>query len=268
MYDSDKMFPVYGFGAKIWPHDQVCHRFPCNFSEETPQCFRIDGVLEVYKNCLEHIELWGPTCFAPMIHGVIENAMRDSERLNSAKIDAEIFNSERNLGRQNSASCIFNLVRNTAPPMNSQEHATRNSLSIKEKSLMTTSHSMYNFSSNYHVLLLITDGIISDLEETKKAIVIAANYPISIIIIGVGSSDFYAMEELDGDDVRVSYNGVFATRDIVQFVSLRDFVMSTRGEVNCRAKLAEEVLREIPDQVSEFMRMAGLKPNDPVSVYV
>jgi len=150
----------------------------------------------------------------------------------------------QNLGRQNSETCIFNLVQNTAPPINSQEHETRNSLSIKEKSLITTSHSMYNFSSNYHVLLLITDGIISDLEETKKAILIAANYPISIIIIGVGSSDFSAMEELDGDDVRVSYNGVYATRDIVQFVSLRDFVMSTSRDVNCRAKLAEEVLQD------------------------
>ena len=108
-----------------------------------------------------------------------------------------------------------------------------------------------------------------DLEETKKAIVIAANYPISIIIIGVGSADFSMMEELDGDDIRLNYKGIKASRDIVQFVSLRQFVLSTHySQETCRAKLAEEVLQEIPDQVQGFMRMAGLKPNDPMSIYV
>ena len=31
------------------------------------------------------------------------------------------------------------------------------------------------------------------------------------------------MEELDGDDVRVNYNGRTASRDIVQFVAFRDY---------------------------------------------
>jgi len=30
---------------------------------------------------------------------------------------------------------------------------------------------------------------------------------MSIIIIGVGTADFEAMDVLDGDDVRLSYNG-------------------------------------------------------------
>lgn len=72
------------------------------------------------------------------------------------------------------------------------------------------------------VLLLVTDGAICDMVPTKKAIVEASGLPISIIIIGVGQTDFSAMEELDGDSVRISYNGRYAERDIVQ-VSFSQF---------------------------------------------
>ena len=35
-YDTDKMFPVFGFGAKIPPNGQVSHMFPCNFQNQNP----------------------------------------------------------------------------------------------------------------------------------------------------------------------------------------------------------------------------------------
>merc|ERR1712004_823874 len=55
----------------------------------------------------------------------------------------------------------------------------------------------------YFVLLIITDGIITDLEATKYAIVNACQLPMSIIIVGVGNEDFSAMEELDGDEKKL-----------------------------------------------------------------
>jgi hypothetical protein len=61
-------------------------------------------------------------------------------------------------------------------------------------------------------LLIITDGAVSHMEETKKAIIDACGSPLSIIIIGVGNGDFTNMIELDGD------HNPFAPRDIVQFV--------------------------------------------------
>lgn len=70
--------------------------------------------------------------------------------------------------------------------------------------------------SEYFILLIITDGIITDMPQTKEAIVSAASLPLSIIIVGVGTADFSAMKELDGDEVRLSSNGRFAERDIVQ----------------------------------------------------
>jgi hypothetical protein len=46
----------------------------------------------------------------------------------------------------------------------------------------------------YTVLLIITDGVINDMAQTKEAIVAASDLPLSIIIVGVGEADFTNME--------------------------------------------------------------------------
>lgn len=53
---------------------------------------------------------------------------------------------------------------------------------------------------NYTVLLILTDGVIHDMQETISEIVKISALPLSIIIIGVGDEDFSMMEELDSDD--------------------------------------------------------------------
>ena len=45
----------------------------------------------------------------------------------------------------------------------------------------------------YNILLIITDGEITDMPETKKLIVSLSSYPLSIIIIGVGTATFSKM---------------------------------------------------------------------------
>ena len=71
----------------------------------------------------------------------------------------------------------------------------------------------------YQILLILTDGIIHDMPETKNLIVECAKYPLSIIIVGIGNADFSNMVVLDGDDVRLrNTKGEAAVRDIVQFV--------------------------------------------------
>lgn len=52
----------------------------------------------------------------------------------------------------------------------------------------------------YHILLILTDGCIHDMRETIDLIVECTNYPLSIIIIGLGNGDYTAMERLDSDD--------------------------------------------------------------------
>ena len=124
--------------------------------------------------------------------------------------------------------------------------------------------------SHYFILLIITDGIISDMEETKEAIVAAAEYPMSIIIVGVGDANFDAMEELDGDDIRLTTRTrQVASRDIVQFVALRNFYNASRNanqnyvsSIMAKSKLAKEVLAEIPDQLVSYMSSKQIIPRN------
>jgi len=61
------------------------------------------------------------------------------------------------------------------------------------------------------------------------------------------------MEELDGDGGRLrNSQGVEIARDIVQFVEYRDAIR--------KGNLAEQVLKEVPEQVCGFMERIGFNP--------
>uniref|UniRef100_A0A8C6WIE6 Copine-3 n=1 Tax=Neogobius melanostomus TaxID=47308 RepID=A0A8C6WIE6_9GOBI len=111
--------------------------------------------------------------------------------------------------------------------------------------------------AQYFNLLIITDGVISDMDETRDAIVQASKLPMSIIIIGVGNADFAAMEFLDGDaSVLRSSTGEEAVRDIVQFVPFRDFRNAPKET------LAKSVLAELPQQVTQYFKQRNVPPNN------
>lgn len=118
--------------------------------------------------------------------------------------------------------------------------------------------SAYQDGRQYFVLLVITDGIITDIDETKNAIVNASDLPMSIIIVGVGDEDFSAMEYLDSDKAMLRSGGRVASRDIVQFVELRKFV-NPGGRWN-KEMLAKSVLAEVPKQLVDWMTIRGVKP--------
>nr|XP_020464521.1 copine-3 isoform X1 [Monopterus albus] len=194
-YDSDKMFPAFGFGAQIPPTWQVSHEFPLNFTPANPFCAGVEGVVQAYRTCLPQVKLYGPTNFSPIINHVARFA--------------------------------------------------------KEALQQTTA-------SQYFVLLIITDGVITDMDQTRNAIVSASRLPMSIIIVGVGGADFTAMEFLDGDDGRLrSLTGEAAMRDIVQFVPFRQF-QNAPPEA-----LAKSVLAEVPGQLVEFFNVMKLSPPKP-----
>uniref|UniRef100_A0A8C2FCZ6 Copine Vb n=1 Tax=Cyprinus carpio TaxID=7962 RepID=A0A8C2FCZ6_CYPCA len=104
-YDSDKMFPALGFGAKLPPDGRVSHEFPLNGNIENPYCNGIEGILEAYHQSLKTVQLYGPTNFAPVVN-----------------------------------------------------HVARYAAAVQD-------------GSQYFVLLIITDGVISDMSQTKEAIV-------------------------------------------------------------------------------------------------
>lgn len=73
-YDSDKLFPAFGFGARVSPSKAVSHEFALNGDVQNPYCAGIDGVLEAYEGCLQRVHLDGPTNFAPIINHVAKFA--------------------------------------------------------------------------------------------------------------------------------------------------------------------------------------------------
>jgi hypothetical protein len=108
----------------------------------------------------------------------------------------------------------------------------------------------------YFVLMVVTDGVITDMQRTISAIVNASDLPLSIVIVGVGNADFDAMDVLDADDepLRCQQTRRVMKRDIVQFVPYRDFKHAGIE------RLAEEVLQEIPEQLMGFMKSQGVLP--------
>ena len=111
---------------------------------------------------------------------------------------------------------------------------------------------------NYTILMILTDGIIDDMEETVDALVEASFLPISVIIIGIGDADFTNMNLLDADDEPLKdKNGRKADRDLVQFVPFKKF--SYNGEL-----LAQNVLEEIPRQVIEYYQHQKMPPREPI----
>ena len=187
-YDTDQLFPVYGFGGCI--NGKVDHCFPLTFRPEQPNVQGMTGILDVYRNAIRNVQLSGPTYFAPVISAA------------SA------------IARQSFAQ-----------------------------------------SRTYTILLIITDGAINDFAQTANAIVAASDAPLSIIIVGVGNADFSAMDALDGDERGLrNSQGIYAKRDIVQFVPFRNF------QGNAWGALPAEVLAEVPKQVSEFCESIGYLP--------
>lgn len=120
----------------------------------------------------------------------------------------------------------------------------------------------YQTGKDYFVLLIITDGIITDIQKTKRAIIEASKLPISIIIVGVGFADFKKMSQLDSDMQLLSSGGRTAERDIVQFVPLHKFLINSGDDqhIKSQADLAKEVLAEIPEQFTSYMKSRGFKP--------
>ncbi|MGH0139027.1 UNVERIFIED_CONTAM: hypothetical protein FKN15_068158 [Acipenser sinensis] len=150
-YDSDKMFPALGFGAKLPPDGRVSHEFALNGNPLNPYCYRIDGVMEAYYQSLKSVHLYGPTNFSPVIN-----------------------------------------------------HVARYAASVKD-------------GSQYFILLIITDGVISDMAQTKES--------------------------------------------IVNFVPFRDYIDRTGNHILSMARLAKDVLAEIPDQFLSYMKARAIKPS-------
>ncbi|KAF3571655.1 hypothetical protein F2Q69_00063657 [Brassica cretica] len=126
---------------------------------------------------------------------------------------------------------------------------------VVDKAAHTASQSLSQNSPKYFVLLIITDGVLTDMAGTIDALVRASDLPLSVLIVGVGNTDFTQMEILDADKGRrlESSTGRVATRDIVQFVPMKDV---HSGQVS----VVQALLEELPGQFLSYVRCRNINP--------
>jgi hypothetical protein len=188
-YDTDKSFPVWGFGAKYG--GVVRHIFQCG---PTPEVQGVQGVLEAYHQVFKS--------------GLIMSSPTDiTDVINAA--------------------------------------ATR-SRSAQEAAKQTGKQA-------YSILVILTDGSVSDVNATAACLSQASDAPLSVVIVGVGNADFGAMEFLD--DFAAQNSG---QRDIAQFVQFNKHCANSQD-------LSSTTLREIPDQLVGYFQKMGIAPLPPVT---
>ena len=190
-YDSNKMVPALGFGAKLSWNSTVSHCFAMSMGPE--EVHGLDGILNSYRTAFSSgLSLSGPTYFSEIL-----------------KKTADI------------------------------------------------ARGMVN---SYAVVLILTDGVLNDPEQTIDALVELSFLPVSVVIVGVGNADFSQMKVLDADvNLLVSSKGVRAARDCVQFVEFNR--VQNNGTL-----LAKETLMELPAQIVGYMKRNNRVPGRPIQV--
>eukprot|EP00727_Mastigamoeba_balamuthi_P014736 m51a1_g9889 hypothetical protein (275) ;mRNA; r:41284-42834 len=165
-FDDDKLIPAYGFGD-VTTTDRAVFPF---YPDEHP-CLGVAEVLQRYTEITPHVNMSGPTSFAPLIEKAIE--------------------------------------------------------------IVSKTH-------QYHILVIIADGQVTNEKTTADAVIKASDYPISIIMVGVGDGPWDMMEEFDDKLPQRKF-------DNFQFVNFTELQSKRRVE-NFDVEFAVHALQEIPDQ--------------------
>ncbi|RUS78779.1 hypothetical protein EGW08_013463 [Elysia chlorotica] len=126
----------------------------------------------------------------------------------------------------------------------------------------------------YYVLLVITDGIINDVEEVVKKLVDASSLPLSVIIVGVGPSDFTLMEQFQQSAATPLFDGSTrkkAERSNVHFTAFKADALSNGSQ----ALVVQETIGALSTQVLQYMKQRNISPGmerltrlDPTSSWV
>ena len=179
--------------------------------------------------------------------------------------------SERNLS-VNSVEEALELYHKVYPAIEPEE-PTNLAAVIERVKMMILHQDSRNFKI-YTLLVVLTDGDISDRQETIDKIVECSQLPLSIILVGIGQKNFDDCEYFEsGFEVEKSTekkkkkkkgnylitgrlkssNGKEAMRRIVRFVYYQNYISKQK-------ELEEALLKEVPRQMTEFYNMMKFDP--------
>ncbi len=177
-YSFDHIFPTFGFGASVNGELQLCLNI--NFKDD-PGILNLDNVILEYQNCLNKIDLSGPTLICP----IIDN---------------------------------FKIM-------------IKNNISI----------------SIYNVLMIITDGIIDDIDDVIDSVVDAQSLPLSINIIGIGEEPTQEMRKLNMElGPLYDSKGKRMDRKVVTYIHFQQY----QNNFNM---LKNDLMKTIPENVIEYL---------------
>lgn len=159
---------------------------------------------------------------------------------------------------------VFPLLDDDSPCQNIEEVLARYTRAVKSVSLsgptsfapiIQKAINVVRDTGKYHVLLILADGRLDDEQDkkTREAIVQASNYPLSIVVVGVGDGPWDVMHLYDDELPQRRFDNF----QFVEFIEVKKHRFSR--DDSFEMEFAVQAMMEIPDQYKAIKALGLLK---------